>query len=386
MKRENIIGRAKGFACAVLACMCLCTGAYAQTQWDAYRVESEYGTQVLPLAGGDVLAMHRARLNDGIIPTSVVRYHAGEAVVRAALKDDRVGGQLPECYTTPFALSDGRCGVFISEGDACSVAFLGDSGLLPPVKVAEDALEGFVGDLGSVVLSPFESQSLLTLRDFSGNVFLQRPIQMQRPMLRAVEADGAHAQLLMITGVQEGQAQVLRVTDTGEVTMECRIDLPDVNAAGAHFGSAFPDGAGGAYVAGSLVENYKMAVLARVDAQGKLCGARLMRTKNAITAIQYAKADPAAGTVTLYGTVVAASRGLYDAFAMTLDAQGNICALDVRDFGAVYEDYGAMCVHSPDGAVYLYYAAMYGSKTQGSALLVPFEALPAADDPGITLR
>lgn len=140
-----------------------------------------------------------------------------------------------------------------------------------------------------------------------------------------------------------------------------------------------PDGQGGVLLKGSLDEDYKRSRITHLNADGKDYWSKTIYSKNAIIHPSFTVENPD-GTATLYGYCVAKSRGLFTIFSMTIDNMGDILALDVRDYSA-RADTGPNLLLAQDGTV-LVYSFEIDPQTQ-PGVLVPFDALPKAEDPGI---
>ena len=141
-----------------------------------------------------------------------------------------------------------------------------------------------------------------------------------------------------------------------------------------------PDGQGGVLLKGSLNEDYKRSRITRVNASGNECWNKTLHGKNAVIHPYLTTGNPD-GTVTLYGSCIARSRALYTLFAMTIDAEGHVLALDVRDYSA-RADTGPTIMPAHDGTILVY---SIDTKEQ-PGVLVPFDALPKAEDPGIGME
>lgn len=142
-----------------------------------------------------------------------------------------------------------------------------------------------------------------------------------------------------------------------------------------------PDGQGGTLLSGSYESDYKMYRITHLNASGERDWSKTLAAKKAIAhpSLTIIEDD---GTITLYGYVVAASRELYTLFAMNLDAQGNVLSLDVRDY-SMRKDTGPSILLASDGSILVYSNQFVSSPP---AVLVPFDDLPRADDPGITFK
>ena len=143
-----------------------------------------------------------------------------------------------------------------------------------------------------------------------------------------------------------------------------------------------PDGQGGVLMTGSLPEDYKQYRVMRIDADGRTCWSKVLSAPKAVLQPLSAEALPD-GTVALYGSCVAKSRSLFTLFSITLDAEGHILASDVRDYSD-RADISPAILTAADGTK-LVYSFGIGSEDQ-PGVLIPFSDLPAADNPGITLK
>ena len=82
----------------------------------------------------------------------------------------------------------------------------------------------------------------------------------------------------------------------------------------------------------------------------------------------------------LYGTAMANSRGLFTVFRLELDAQGHILSRDIRDFTT-------RAIHLYDVTLdALGNAYVIADDYLNPIAVVPFEDLPAHDDPGLALE
>lgn len=148
------------------------------------------------------------------------------------------------------------------------------------------------------------------------------------------------------------------------------------------YNSLLPDGQRGVLLTGPLAEDYKQYRVTRLDAAGNRCWSKVLSAPNAIIHPCCAEAQPD-GTVALYGSCVAKSRGLFTVFCLTLDASGSTLSLDVRDYAA-RADIEPNILQAADGTKLVY--SFEVSLPDQPGVLVPFSELPAADNPGITLK
>lgn len=147
-----------------------------------------------------------------------------------------------------------------------------------------------------------------------------------------------------------------------------------------HYNTLHTDGQGGMMLTGSLESDYKQYRVMHLNADGECDWAKTLSAKKAIAhpTKAIAKDD---GSLTLYGYVVAKSRGLFTVYALNMDAQGNVLSIDVRDYSAC-KDTAPQLLFSHDGTPFVYSFAV----DSRPAVLVPFDDLPRAKDPGITLK
>lgn len=244
------------------------------------------------------------------------------------------------------------------------------------------------GDLYALALYPFgfagmrdysENQSELILYDADTlEPFFRYVVPFDRAFVQDACLSGDAAYLLI---KQHGHPSlpdciVLRVTENG-------LDwVYHTTAESYRYNCLFADGQGGVLMKGSLAEDYKRSRITRLNADGKGYWSKTLTGKNAV--IHPSLTIPNSnGTATLYGTCIARSRGLFTVFAMTLSAQGDILSLDVRDYSA-RADTGPALLLAQDGTVLVYSFEIDSEHQPG--VLVPFDALPKAEDPGIGLN
>lgn len=140
----------------------------------------------------------------------------------------------------------------------------------------------------------------------------------------------------------------------------------------------FTDGAGGAWLGYSRAYTGPMT-LAHISAQG-VQDRRVSLGGEPRVKYLYGCRVSAPGEVTLYGTSVAHSKGIYHAFALTLKSDGESKALEVRDFRE-RQDYGIEIQQATDGTVYVYSR----DENMEAPVLVPFEGMPKAQQHGLTV-
>ena len=115
-----------------------------------------------------------------------------------------------------------------------------------------------------------------------------------------------------------------------------------------------------------------------MDAQNNVLYQKTLSAPKTVVDISGAQSSPD-GSVTLYGSAMANSRGLFTVFRLNLDAQGNVAALDVRDF-TTRATYLYSVKLDPLGNAYA-----VAQDYKHPIAVVPFDALPVCDNPGLTL-
>lgn len=141
----------------------------------------------------------------------------------------------------------------------------------------------------------------------------------------------------------------------------------------------FTDGAGGAWLGCSRAYTGPMT-LAHISAEGVQDRQVSLGGEPRVKYL-YGYRVLAPGEVTLYGTSVAHSKGIYHAFALTLTCDGTCKGLEVRDFRE-RQDYGIEIQQATDGTVYVYSR----DESMEAPVLVPFEGMPQTQQHGLTVR
>lgn len=178
--------------------------------------------------------------------------------------------------------------------------------------------------------------------------------------------------LLLTSGWMSDQYAVRRIGLGGETEWVCdglKLQEPV---------GFFTDGAGGAWLGYSRAYTGPMT-LAHISAEGVQDRQVSLGGEPRVKYL-YGCWVSAPGEVTLYGTSVAHSKGIYHAFALTLKRDGERKALEVRDFRE-RQDYGIEIQQAMDGTVYVYSR----DESMKAPVLVPFKAMPKAQQHGLTV-
>ena len=148
-----------------------------------------------------------------------------------------------------------------------------------------------------------------------------------------------------------------------------------------------PDGTGGFLSQiGWYSGDYEPARLAHFTADGERDRVLELKGEQVVISAQHSVADGNSGNTILYGTAVANSRRVYTAFAMTLDRDLNMIALDVRNIDPVYKAYSPIIEIAPDGTAWLLIGDVEG-KGNLRPVMIPFSELEkSSDDHGLTLE
>ena len=144
-----------------------------------------------------------------------------------------------------------------------------------------------------------------------------------------------------------------------------------------------PDNSGGFFhykYTGRDSETYKPLEITRYDGNAQpLWKKTLKGNKVLLEAIIWE--NPENGKLLLYGKATAASRGVFRVFRLELDGQGNTLSLDVRECN-YYNSYMYSVYVSPTTGQ----AQVYLRNGDDQPALVPFDALPKAENPGLSFR
>ncbi len=234
------------------------------------------------------------------------------------------------------------------------------------------------GFLGAAPLG--EAQSEILLYDEHAQLLDRCDIPFPRAVVQGVTQSGGAGYALIC---QHGSPSVrdlfvLRIADGALARIHHRDDV--------RFNRILPDGQGGVLLCGTPDSDYKLERICQIHEGGSPGYEKTLTVKRAIAQTDCAVENPD-GTLTLYGAGVAASRDLYTAFALTLDGEGRILSIDARDLrvdGARIQDTEPDIRIAENGEALVYLRPMI--EYEDVHALVPFADLPAANDPGVTLK
>lgn len=260
-----------------------------------------------------------------------------------------------------------------------------------PQGVTTNMLEGHPTNLvgtggGYISFKETEGQCAeFLLYDADLRLIVQGLLPSEYAHLCSLHDDG-DAVILSLMLPMKPQAQFLaaRIGKDGQLRWQ-HMTMPEP-VGGVSF--ALPDGAGGAWLCGQVVdaENYDPYAgthLTHVNAQGEAEFTRILRTGKEILAVQNAVSHPDRGCVALYGSLVAKSKGVYTALAVTLDPTGNILETQARDFSMRADTEFSYRIDKA-GSPWVF--SQRGMHYGGKGVLVPFSALPACASPTLTFQ
>ena len=237
-------------------------------------------------------------------------------------------------------------------------------------------------DFGVAFLYETDTVHALRLLDWQGNLKVDYALDPLKPHSlfdSALLADGTLRVLMVDTGetpaVDSGNMMLRTFSNTGELLSEQAVQSPYIG--GSSDTVAF-DSDGGLVVCTPPLADYKIEQIIRMDAQNNVLYQKTLSAPKTVVTISGAQSSPD-GSVTLYGSAMANSRGLFTVFRLNLDAQGNVAALDVRDF-TTRATYLYAVRLDPLGNAYA-----VAQDYKHPIAVVPFEALPVRDNPGLTL-
>ena len=146
------------------------------------------------------------------------------------------------------------------------------------------------------------------------------------------------------------------------------------------------DGQGGFFMCSTKGESaYPPLEIARYDENGSLLWKKTL-SGNKVVLDVHAYIDPVTGYTVLTGTAMANSRKAYRVYRMEVDGQGKTVRMDVRESNYQNSIYYSVYVFPDTGNTLVQFDQSIYYLNEYPAVLVPFDALPKADNPGIQLR
>ena len=251
--------------------------------------------------------------------------------------------------------------------------------------LAEWTENGLEGDTAAPDLHPggrafriLDDGGSLMLQDLEAETSLPGDLTDSRYTILDSVRLGDDVYLLEVSDSAE-QERFLVCMDRGRE--KYRIEGPD------SYYEILPDGRGGFFrTDGGPTGDYTPVCLVHYDAGGRADRTLQLGGDRVVVWVSESLADKESGLCTLYGTAVANSRKIYTAFTMTVDADLNVCGLDVRAIDPAYRDYSPSVYLAPDGTAYVFIREPEIRKGLRPAL-VPFSVLePYGENLGLALR
>lgn len=226
-----------------------------------------------------------------------------------------------------------------------------------------------------------DEPALFMLYDEALRCFARGQLPSSRAELCSLYSDG-DAVLLALVLPMKPTAQFLcaRIGTDGHLIWQNMADYDTL-----HSTIALPDGAGGAWLGTQVNDQldydpYAGTRLTHVNDRGEIESSRVLKTGKEILLIHSAVSHPESGCVTLYGSLVAKSKDVYTALAVTLDPAGNILDTQARDFSMCADtDFGFRI--GADGTPFVF--SRGGLYSGGKGFLVPFDDLPTLSPPAL---
>ena len=331
---------------------------------------------------GLFLVLNDSGMNDGAVPDSVVLLQDGQTLFSKEF-DENGEWQL----FSIFQMNENCYGYILAErGDLTlgrQFVRLTSAGPSLLLQLPDHCHSVQLMDFGIAFLYETDTVHALRLLDWQGNLKVDYALDPLKPhslFASTLLADGTLRVLMVDTGetpaVDSGNMMLRTFSNTGALLSEQAVQSPYI---GGHNDTVAFDSDGGLVVCTAPLKDYKVQQIIRMDAENNVLYERTLSAPKTIVHISAARPSPD-GSVTLYGTAMANSRSLFTVFKLDLDAQGNITTLDIRDFTTRASFYYALCLDAQDNA----YAV--AEKLNTPFAVVPFEVLPAHDDPGLTLE
>lgn len=369
------------FASALLALVLLSAAACAQIDLAPYEIPNSAMAQITLIQPGLFLIRHDSAMNDGTVPTSVILYQNGQPIFSRQFDND---GDW-RLFST-FLMSEACYGYVLADhGDPTLGRLfvrLTGSGPSPLLQLMDHRHSIRLMNFGIAFLYETDTACALQLLDWQGRLKVDYALD---PTLRylmlgsTLLADGALRTLTIDrprADSGESARMILRTfSNAGALRSEQAVQSPYIG--GFNDTVAF-DSDGGLVVCTAPLADYKIQQIIRMDAQNNVLYQKTLSAPKTVVDISGAQPSPD-GSVTLYGSAMANSRGLFTVFRLNLDAQGNVAALDVRDF-TTRATYLYSVKLDPLGNAYA-----VAQDYKHPIAVVPFDTLPVCNNPGLTL-
>ena len=358
------------------------SAAFAEIDLTPYEVPNSAVAQFLIIQPGLFLVLNDSGMNDGAVPDSVVLLQDGQTLFSKEF-DENGEWQL----FSIFQMNENCYGYILAErGDLTlgrQFVRLTGGGASLLLQLPDHCQSIRLMDFGVAFLHETDTVHALRLLDWQGNLkvdYTLNPLESHILFASTLLADGTLRALMVDLGetpaVNSANMMLRTFSNTGALLSEQAVQSPYV---GGYNDTVEFNSDGGLIVCTAPLEDYTVQQIIRMDAQNNMLYQKTLSAPKTVVDISAAQPSPD-GSVTLYGTAMANSRGLFTAFKLDLDAQGHVAALDIRDFTT--------------RATYLYdvqldalgNAYAVARDYHHPIAVIPFEELPAHDDPGLTLE
>ena len=359
--------------------------ALAEIDLTPYEVTDDAVSRIMLIQPGLVLVHHDSGMSDGQFPTSIELIENGQTVFSKTFDDNG------EWKLFSSFLMNANCYGYVlaDRGDfTLGIQFvrLANGGPSPLLQLMDNRCRTVLMDYGICILNETTSPAI-ELLDWEGRLKLSYPLDREKRFtlpaatllpngtLRVVTIDRVVNTPESVTGTV-ADMMLRTFSSDGRLLSEAGIQSPYI---GGFNDTIEFDANGGLIVCTAPSEDYTVEQITRFDAENRVLYQKTLSAPKTIVSVT--EAFPSAdGSVTLYGTAMANSRKLFTIYRLDLDAQGNIAAVDIRDFttrvGYLYDV-------RADAQGHIYAIACDYKKP---IAVVPFEDLPAHDDPGLILE
>ncbi len=231
---------------------------------------------------------------------------------------------------------------------------------------------------GFALLDDNGSQTLLKLYDGYGNLEAQIEAGREIDFVCSSVRAGPGWWLTAVSQWIKPDSYMLLMIRNGAVVWQ--------KGPGKENPAIFPDGRGGFFTCANQDDStYKPLVIARYDGNGnQLWRKTLKGNKVVLETGVVISIDPETGLTVLTGTAMANSRKVYRVYRMEVDDQGKTVSMDVRESNYHNSIYYSVYAFPDTGNTWVLFDESY--PYDDPSALVPFDALPKADNPGIELR
>lgn len=359
--------------------------AFAEIDLTPYEVTDDAVSRVMLIQPGLVLVHHDSGMSDGQFPTSIELIENGQTVFSKTF-DDNAEWKLCSSF-----LMNANCYGYVlaDRGDSTlGIQFvrLANGGPSPLLQLMDNRRRSILMDHGVCILNE-TSAPAIELLDWEGRLKLSYPLDREKRFtlpaatllpngtLRVVTIDRVVNTTESVTGIV-ADMMLRTFSSDGRLLSEAGIQSPYI---GGFNDTIEFDANGGLIVCTAPFEDYTVEQITRFDAENRVLYQKTLSAPKTIVSVT--DAFPSAdGSVTLYGTAMANSRRLFTLYRLDLDAQGNIAAVDIRDFTTRV---GYLYNVRVDAQGHIYAIACDYKKP---IAVVPFEDLPVHDDPGLILE